>query len=65
MDGRYLNVATIFLLQKSLEKGVIIGGFVPNTLRFGPPLTITEEEIDKGMEAVDYALTELDKHCKP
>jgi len=49
--------------RKGLEKGVIIGGFVPNTLRIGPALNITEDEINIGIEALDYALTEIDKMC--
>lgn len=53
----------VIVSQKGLEKGVIIGGFVPNTLRIGPALNITEDEIDIGIEALDYAFTEIDKMC--
>jgi taurine--2-oxoglutarate transaminase len=42
-----------------LERGVFITGFVPNTLRLGPPLTLTTEECDEGIGALDYALTKL------
>ena len=47
--------------QKAIEKGVLIGGFVPNTLRIGSSLDTPKEEIDKAMDALDYALDHLDK----
>lgn len=47
--------------QKCLEKGVIVGGWLPNTLRIAPPLVITEDEINHGIAALDYAFTHLDK----
>ncbi|AOV07528.1 aspartate aminotransferase family protein [Sporosarcina ureilytica] len=46
---------------KALEKGVLIGGFVPNTLRIGTSLDISKEDIDKAIDALDYALDHLDK----
>jgi taurine--2-oxoglutarate transaminase len=46
-----------------LERGVFITGFSPNTLRIGPPLTVTEEECDEAMTALDAALGELDARC--
>ena len=50
--------------KKCLEKNVLVGGSLPNALRIAPPLIITEEEIDIGMDALDYAFTELDKRCQ-
>lgn len=47
--------------SKALEKGVLIGGFVPNTLRIGTSLDISKEDIDKAIDALDYALDHLDK----
>ena len=49
--------------MKALEKGVRVAGFVPNCLRIGPALTITKEEIDKAIEALDYAFGALDELC--
>jgi len=51
------------VLQKCLEKGVFLSGFTPNTVKIGPALTTTREEIDQGIAAFDYALDELDKMC--
>ena len=41
-----------------------LGGFAPNTLRIAPPLTITEEEVDRGIDGLVYACTEIDKMCQ-
>ena len=46
-----------------LERGVYISGFVPNTLRIAPPLTVTEAECDEAIAALDAALGELDADC--
>jgi taurine---2-oxoglutarate transaminase len=61
--GDISNWPTTVVQQKALEKGVLLGGFVPNCLRIGPALTVTEVEIDRGIDALDYALSTLDKEC--
>ena len=43
------------------EKGVLVGGFVPNTLRMGGACNTTKEELDKVLDALDYAFTHLEK----
>lgn len=48
------------IFQKALEKEVLIGGVMPNTLRVGASLTVSREDIDKAMDALDYALTYLE-----
>lgn len=50
--------------EKCAEKGVLMGGLAPNALRIYPGLTITKEEMDQGIEALDYAFSELDKLCE-
>jgi taurine--2-oxoglutarate transaminase len=50
--------------ESCLERGVFIGGFVPNTLRIAPPLTISEAECDEAIAALDEALAELDRDCR-
>ena len=47
--------------QECAKEGVFLGGFVPNTIKVGPPFTIEESEIDKGINAFDKALTVIDK----
>jgi len=39
--------------------GVYLGGYTPNTVKVGPPFTITSEEIDLAMDALDSALTKV------
>ena len=46
--------------EKALEKGVLIGGVMPNTLRIGTSLNVSREDIDKAVDALDYALTYLE-----
>lgn len=45
---------------KCMEKGVLLGGFVPNTLRIGASLTVSKADMDKAIDALDYALDYLD-----
>lgn len=52
-----------FILGKTLEKGVLMGGFTPNTLRIGASLNVSKEDMDKGIDALDHALTALDELC--
>lgn len=42
------------------KRGIFLGGFVPNTIKVGPPFTITEEEIDQALAAFDEALAVVD-----
>ncbi|MEM9503594.1 MAG: aminotransferase class III-fold pyridoxal phosphate-dependent enzyme [Cyanobacteria bacterium P01_E01_bin.43] len=42
------------------KRGVFLGGFVPNTIKVGPPFTITEDEIDMAVNVFDEALTVAD-----
>lgn len=63
MTGDMSSYPSRYITTKCLEKGVLIGGMVPNTLRIGPALTTTREQINMAVEALDYALTELDKKC--
>jgi len=51
---------THVVLGKCLEKGVLLGGYLPNTLRIGASLTVSKEDMDKALDALDYALDFLD-----
>jgi len=48
------------VMYTAIEKGVMLGGFVPNTLRIGASLEVSNENIDKAIDALDYALNKLD-----
>ncbi|MDR1620246.1 MAG: aspartate aminotransferase family protein [Clostridiales bacterium] len=43
------------------EKNVLVGGFVPNTLRMGGACNTTREEADIVINALDYAFTNMEK----
>jgi 4-aminobutyrate aminotransferase len=44
-------------VNKAFEHGLLILGCGPNSIRFIPPLNITKEHLDEGMEIFDEALT--------
>lgn len=44
------------------RRGVLTFSFAPNTLMINPPLTISDEDLDLGLQAVDEALGELDDY---
>jgi 4-aminobutyrate aminotransferase len=49
------------VLERVRERGVLVGkgGLHGNVLRIAPPLTLTVEEADEGIEALTAALTEV------
>ncbi len=53
----------MIVLGKCLEKGVLLGGFLPNTLRIGGSLQISKDDMDKALDALDYGLSALDPLC--
>jgi L-lysine 6-transaminase len=46
-------------LAKCKQNGALIIGCGPRTVRFRPPLTVSREEIDQGMEIVDKSLRSI------
>jgi taurine--2-oxoglutarate transaminase len=51
---------TTIIRNKAIEKGVLIGGVMPNTLRIGTSLNVSKEDIDKAIDALDYGLSYLE-----
>jgi len=51
------------ILRGMLKRGVLIGrgGLFYNRIRFQPPLCITENEVDRAMEALDSTLSEVER----
>jgi acetylornithine/N-succinyldiaminopimelate aminotransferase len=47
------------VIKSAKENGVMVLKAGRNTLRFLPPLTITEEEIDEGFKALESAISKL------
>jgi taurine--2-oxoglutarate transaminase len=60
--GDTSNDPNNIIARECAARGVFLGGFVPNTIKVGPPFTITEEEIDAAITALDAALGEVDAH---
>jgi 4-aminobutyrate aminotransferase len=47
------------LEQLAFRKGLLLLSCGKSTIRFAPPLIITEEEVKIGLEILDQCLTEL------
>jgi acetylornithine/N-succinyldiaminopimelate aminotransferase len=57
--GLELSVDGSKLKARGLARGVLVNVIGNNTLRFAPPLVITREELDEGLDIVDALLGEL------
>ncbi len=55
--GDIANHPNNFVARENVKRGLYLGGFVPNTIKVGPPFTITEEEIDFGIDVFDQSLS--------
>ncbi len=58
-SGDCSNYPSKIVAAKCMEKGVLLGGYAPNTLRIGASLTVSREDMDKALAALDYALAYL------
>jgi len=47
------------LVTACLERGLLVNQLKPNAIRFMPPLTVSEEELDAAVAIVDEALGEI------
>ena len=56
MIGMEMKVETKPIATKCLEAGLVINSAGKNVLRFLPPFTVTEEEIDRGLSILALAL---------
>ena len=56
MIGCDLSVDPQAIVEKCLEKGVLINAVGGKVLRFVPPLTVTKEEIDQVIEVLSEVL---------
>ncbi|MBI2371526.1 MAG: aspartate aminotransferase family protein, partial [Deltaproteobacteria bacterium] len=52
---------TVRVMERARERGLLVGrgGLHGNVIRLGPPLTVTQAEVDQAVEALDLALTGL------
>jgi L-lysine 6-transaminase len=42
--------------KKALENGLIMAGCGPHSMRFRPPLNITREEVDEGIDIIERSI---------
>lgn len=59
IQGIELSVPGIELVNKCIEKGLLLVGAGTEVVRFVPPLIITEEEIDEAINILDSSLDEI------
>lgn len=53
----HANEAVAELFEETRTRGLLIGkGGAGNAIRFGPPMVVTKEKIDEGLEILDHAL---------
>lgn len=57
--GMELTIPGAEVVNEALRRGLLINCTVGNVLRFVPPLIVSREEIDEGMEILDGILAEL------
>ena len=53
------------VLQQCYEEGLVILGCGVRSIRFRSPLTITEAEIDQGVDLLTHVVQEVEKEYKP
>lgn len=58
---------TLDLIEECRRNGLIVGKSGPygNVVRIGPPLTISDEQIDTALERIDRSLTVVEARCRP
>jgi predicted acetylornithine/succinylornithine family transaminase len=47
------------IVSRCLEKGLLVNAVKPTALRFVPPFTVSEDEIDRAVDIVEQALVEV------
>ena len=52
---------TRIVAREAVKHGVFLTGFVPNTIKVAPPLTVTPDEVDLTLEAFDAGLDEVER----
>ena len=59
--GDLSGTPTAIIRTEAAKHGVWLTGFVPNTIKAAPPLTVTADEIDLTLEAFDAGLDQIDR----
>ncbi len=59
--GDLSGTPTAIIREETAKHGVWLTGFVPNTIKVAPPLTVTADEVDLVLEAFDAGLNVVDQ----
>jgi taurine--2-oxoglutarate transaminase len=59
-SGNVAEYPTSIISEKCFEKSVLLGGWQPNTIRLGFSVFVSKQDMDKALDALDYALYALD-----
>jgi taurine--2-oxoglutarate transaminase len=60
-SGDLSGTPTMIIREETAKHGVWLTGFVPNTIKVAPPLTVTPDEVDLILEAFDAGLDVVDQ----
>jgi taurine---2-oxoglutarate transaminase len=59
--GDLSQTPTAIIREETAKHGVWLTGFVPNTIKVAPPLTVTPDEVDLILDAFDAGLAVVDQ----
>ena len=60
-SGDLSQTPTRVVEREAAKHGVWLTGFVPNTIKVAPPLTVTADEVDLLLAAFDAGLDEIER----
>lgn len=63
VDGQPDLNPSELIAEECQKRGVLLYSFVPNAVTINPPLCISKEELEVGLDALDHALAVLDEHA--
>ena len=59
--GDLTEMPNNIIAGENAKRGEFLGGITPNTIKLGPPFTITQDEIDLAIDSLDQALEIIDE----
>jgi predicted acetylornithine/succinylornithine family transaminase len=62
IDGLVLNRPAADLMNRAREKGLLVLATAHTVIRFVPPLTISEDDVDRALSIISEACAECDAH---
>jgi taurine---2-oxoglutarate transaminase len=59
--GDFSDLPTRIMLRETATYGVYLTGFMPNSIKLVPPLTVSRDEMDLGLRAFDAGMGEIER----